>query len=136
MLKGAIRRFMCSARILLKNPTAGSPKPIILNESDLDEQFIRGSGHGGQKINKNMSCVQLKHLPTGLMVQTQRFRELVNNRKEARKLLILKLDSLWNGKESKLAKREDKIKRSKSKQNRRAKEKYGKKSDESPTGIW
>ncbi|HRY91583.1 MAG TPA: peptide chain release factor-like protein, partial [Candidatus Gracilibacteria bacterium] len=33
---------------------------------DFVEQFIRGSGKGGQKINKTSSCVLLRHLPTGI----------------------------------------------------------------------
>lgn len=36
-----------------------------LLESDLEEQFIRGSGPGGSNVNKNSNCVSLKHLPTG-----------------------------------------------------------------------
>lgn len=36
-----------------------------LKEQDLEEQFVKGSGPGGQKINKTSSCVVLKHLPTG-----------------------------------------------------------------------
>jgi len=41
-----------------------------LNESDLEEKFVRGSGPGGQKINKTSSCVQLKHVPTGMLNPT------------------------------------------------------------------
>lgn len=36
-----------------------------LNELDLDEQFIHGSGPGGQAVNKAHNCVLLKHKPTG-----------------------------------------------------------------------
>ncbi|KAI8607909.1 RF-1 domain-containing protein [Chytriomyces sp. MP71] len=76
--------------------------PIALDEKDLLETFIKGSsGKGGQKINKTASCVQLKHVPTGFQVQTQRFRMLGENRKEARKLLSLELDDHFNGAQSK-----------------------------------
>ena len=34
-------------------------------EEDLDEQFIRGSGPGGQAVNKTNNCVLLLHKPTG-----------------------------------------------------------------------
>ena len=37
----------------------------VLNEDDLEEQFIKGSGPGGQNVNKSTNCVLLKHLPTG-----------------------------------------------------------------------
>ena len=43
--------------------------PVELDPNDIEESFIRGSGNGGQKINKTASCVQLKHLPTGIMVK-------------------------------------------------------------------
>lgn len=36
-----------------------------LNEDDLKEQFVRGSGPGGQAVNKAMNCVVLKHVPSG-----------------------------------------------------------------------
>jgi hypothetical protein len=42
---------------------------IVINEWDLEEAFVKGSGPGGQKINKKMSRVQLKHLPTGIAVE-------------------------------------------------------------------
>ncbi|MDO8494614.1 MAG: peptide chain release factor-like protein, partial [Deltaproteobacteria bacterium] len=36
-----------------------------IQESDILEKFIRGSGKGGQKINKTSTCVWLRHVPTG-----------------------------------------------------------------------
>lgn len=36
-----------------------------LVEGDLEEQFVRGSGPGGQSVNKTSNCVVLTHLPTG-----------------------------------------------------------------------
>jgi protein subunit release factor B len=42
---------------------------IVLNEDDLIETFVRGSGPGGQCINKRSNCVDLRHIPTGLRVQ-------------------------------------------------------------------
>jgi protein subunit release factor B len=105
------------------------PIPVILNENELEEKFVLGSGRGGQKINKTSSCVQLKHLPTGIIIETQRFRELSKNRKEARKLLTRKLDELWNGELSKTAQKVKKIKKSLAKRKARAQAKYGTKND-------
>ena len=47
-------------------------------EDDLIERFIRGTGHGGQKINKTSSCVYLHHQPSGIEIkcQAQRSREM------------------------------------------------------------
>ena len=42
---------------------------IGLEESDLVETFVRGSGPGGQKVNKSSIAVQLKHQPSGLEVK-------------------------------------------------------------------
>ncbi|KAI8824987.1 RF-1 domain-containing protein [Fimicolochytrium jonesii] len=81
-------------------------KEIVLLEQDLEEEFVKGSGPGGQKINKCRHRVQLKHIPTGLRVESQRFRDLTGNRKEARKLMTLKLDEHFNGE---LSKRQVKI---------------------------
>ncbi|MCX6867526.1 MAG: peptide chain release factor-like protein, partial [Verrucomicrobia bacterium] len=49
-----------------------------ITEGDLLEKFVRGSGAGGQKINKTSSCVFLKHLPSGVCIKCQmdRSREI------------------------------------------------------------
>lgn len=36
-----------------------------LIETELEEQFVRGSGPGGQAVNKTANCVVLTHKPTG-----------------------------------------------------------------------
>jgi len=67
-----------------------------LKESDLEESFVRGSGPGGQSINKTNNNVQLLHKPTGIQVKCQETRSLQQNRKIARKILLEKLDHLFN----------------------------------------
>ena len=62
-------------------------KRLGLQEHDLVERFIRGSGPGGQKINKTSSCVQLRHLPTGIEIKCQQSRSLLANRVKARDLI-------------------------------------------------
>lgn len=42
---------------------------VHLNEDDMEENFIRGWGSGGQKVNKSNNCVQLIHKPTGIMIK-------------------------------------------------------------------
>lgn len=75
-------------------------KVPVLKEEDLEEQFVLGSGPGGQAVNKTANNVVLKHLPTGLVVKCHKSRSLQDNRKEARKILIAKLDDDLNGEES------------------------------------
>ena len=40
-----------------------------LRPEDLEEEFVRGSGPGGQSVNKTSNCVVLKHVPTGTVVK-------------------------------------------------------------------
>lgn len=71
-----------------------------LDENDLEEQFVSGSGPGGQCVNKSVNCCQLKHKPTGLRVKVHHTRSLESNRQIARELLVMKLDNLINGENS------------------------------------
>lgn len=72
-----------------------------LDEEDLTETFVRGSGAGGQKVNKTSNKVVLVHVPTQLRVECQDTRSLSQNRKIARKRLRAKLDEFLNGSQSK-----------------------------------
>ncbi|KAF5308703.1 hypothetical protein FQR65_LT06064 [Abscondita terminalis] len=80
--------------------TADSSNVPILLETDLEEQFVRGSGPGGQSVNKTANCVVLKHIPTGFIVKCHETRSLDQNRKRARALLTSKLDDHINGEDS------------------------------------
>ena len=48
--------------------TKDNPYPP-LDEAELEESFVRGSGPGGQNVNKLSNCVMLKHLPTGVIIK-------------------------------------------------------------------
>lgn len=77
-----------------KMPSRPKPPP----EEDFIEKFIKGgTGHGGQKINKTNSKVQLTHKETGIVITCQATRSREQNRKRARELLAEKLDVLQNG---------------------------------------
>ncbi|KAL7563360.1 hypothetical protein ACA910_014199 [Epithemia clementina (nom. ined.)] len=85
-----------------KSPALPKNRPLPeIDEADLEETFIRGSGPGGQKINKTSNCVDLLHRPTQLRVQCQETRSLPQNRKIARRRLREKLDEYLNGRQSK-----------------------------------
>lgn len=96
---------------------------LDVKPEDIDEQFIRGSGSGGQKINKTASCVLLKHRPTGIEVRCQKHREQSKNRLSAYKLLILKIDEQRRGKESMQAQKIFKLRKQKKRRSKKAKEK-------------
>ncbi len=63
-----------------------------IQDADLDESFILGSGKGGQKVNKTHSCVQLKHEPSGIIIKCQKERSRESNRFFARRLLCERLE--------------------------------------------
>lgn len=69
-----------------------------ITEADLLEKFVRGSGAGGQKINKTSNCVFLKHLPTGVCIKCQMDRSREMNRFLARRELCDQLDAIREGK--------------------------------------
>ena len=62
--------------------------------SDVEEKFVRGSGPGGQKINKTSSTVCIRHRPTGVEVRVQRERSQAANRELAWLELCEKLENI------------------------------------------
>jgi protein subunit release factor B len=92
-----------------------------IREQDIDEQFVRSSGAGGQNVNKVSSCVVLHHRPTGIKVKCQRERSQALNRFLARRLLLDKVEAAVRGAASDEARRIAKIRRQKRKRSRRAK---------------
>jgi peptide chain release factor len=60
---------------------------------DIEESFIRGSGPGGQKINKTSSTVRLVHRPTGIEVRCQDERSQAQNRLTALERLCHALET-------------------------------------------
>lgn len=96
---------------------------LQITEEDLEENFIRGSGAGGQKINKTSSCVQLFHKVSGIEVRCQKTRSQALNRYHARALLCEKLEQQVLGRQSKKQQEIEKVKRQKRKRSKRSKEK-------------
>jgi protein subunit release factor B len=64
-----------------------------VNPEDIEETFIRGSGPGGQKINKTSSTVRLVHRPSGVEVRCQSERSQAQNRLIAMERLCAALES-------------------------------------------
>jgi protein subunit release factor B len=94
-----------------------------VKDEDLDEQFIRSGGHGGQNVNKVSTCVVLVHKPSGTAVRCQQERSQGMNRFLARRLLLEKLAEKISGEISKKRSEQEKIRRQKRRRSRRQKEK-------------
>ena len=75
-----------------EDPVARRMAALGVSEADLEETFVRSSGHGGQNVNKTSTCVMLLHRPTGLRVKCQSSRQQGFNRFLARQQLLDKIE--------------------------------------------
>src|SRR3989344_6208202 len=69
-------------------PKAGE---IIIGESDIEVQFARSSGPGGQNVNKRDTAVRVVHLPTRIAVHVESERSQAQNKEKALEILKGKL---------------------------------------------
>lgn len=137
LLRPAILEEVSSAMDRLQGIKKSTTSPTLqrvlpeLDEDDLTETFIRGSGAGGQKVNKTSNRVLLVHGPTQLRVECQDTRSLTQNRKIARKRLRMKLDDYLNGSDSKAGIKAQQASSKKAKAKNRSRSRQRKKQEDS-----
>lgn len=88
-------------------PEVSDDKTLEIKDDDLEWEFYRSGGHGGQNVNKVSTAVRLKHIPSGLVVTAQSERYQGQNRENALKILKAKL---WILQEEERKKAEAKLK--------------------------
>src|SRR3989344_5607184 len=90
-------RIHTSTATIVVLPEVGDAE-IRINPNDLEWQFYRSGGHGGQNVNKVSTAVRLIHRPTGIIATCQSERDQFKNRQQAMSLLRTRL---WEREEQK-----------------------------------
>lgn len=93
-------RIHTSTASVVVLPLRKKPK-IEINPTDIEMEFSRSGGAGGQNVNKVETAVRLIHTPTGIDVRSQSERSQLKNREKAMSILIAKLESLHEEEEAK-----------------------------------
>lgn len=73
---------------------------ITVRPEDIEWEFFRSGGKGGQNVNKVSSAARIRHKPTGIVVSAQTERDQYQNRQVALSMLRAKL---WEQEELKAA---------------------------------
>ena len=94
---GRIHTSTASVAVL---PIRAKPK-FEISPADIDMEFSRSGGAGGQNVNKVETAVRLIHKPTGVDVRSSSERSQKANREKAMQILAAKLEQIFEEEEAK-----------------------------------
>ena len=98
MLRYSLATFARSLHKSIKSKVDYSRFPAApVAGKDFEEKLVKGSGPGGQAVNKTSNAVQLRHFETGISVKCHETRSVERNRKLAVDKLRHALDLKLNG---------------------------------------
>ena len=99
-------------------------RALRIDPEAIEEQFVRGGGPGGQKINKTSSCVLLRYPPLDLVVRCQQDRRRSVNRFLALRELVDRIEMAVSPETSRRLREGERRRLSKARRRRRARAKH------------
>ncbi|KAJ5302245.1 hypothetical protein PENANT_c008G04746 [Penicillium antarcticum] len=114
-------RFFSQSQI---TPAKALPPRLKINDADLTISYLKGTGPGGQKINKTNSACQISHKPSGVVIKCQATRSRAQNEKIARSLLADRVEAKLKGDQSRVAIKAEAARRKKASKMKKTRRKY------------
>ncbi|KAJ5757430.1 uncharacterized protein N7511_006124 [Penicillium nucicola] len=126
-LRRSAGQLVTQSRLFSQTPTTPAkalPPRLKINDADLTISYLKGTGPGGQKINKTNSACQISHKPSGVVIKCQATRSRAQNEKIARSLLADRVEAKLKGDQSRVAIKAAAAKKKKASKMKKTRRKY------------
>ncbi|KAJ6023423.1 uncharacterized protein N7446_013784 [Penicillium canescens] len=126
-LRGSASQIATQTRLFSQTPITPAknlPPRLKINDADLTISYLKGTGPGGQKINKTNSACQISHKPSGVVIKCQATRSRAQNEKIARSLLADRVEALLKGDQSRVAIKAEAARKKKASKLKKTRRKY------------